>query len=481
MNNINKEALYGAFIKNIVTNYKKMIRKPVYSIVLLILGLPTAMIVLMKHVFTSKDNAYCDLKNKIYKELMDCGEKDRLYDEAASSYRKKLEFLNKNMKEAAFENEVNKITEKRFNEMVEYELDKQSSENNIYPSGIHDTFYKLLDNKAFFAISFITSIFMYMLILIYGNPYLKYIIERLLMMIFVVFGVAFLVFTILYMSPSDPVINILGQEATQEQIMAFNKAYGLDKSYFEQLLNFFKSLITFDLGKSYVGNENIFTAIMRKFPITLQLTFASLAVAIIIAIPSGIISAINQYSSFDYIFMLIALIGLSIPNFWLGLILILNFSIKLNWLPATFSASNWLSFIMPAIVLGTGLSATVARMTRSSMLEVKFQDYILTSRAKGLSENRVIIKHILGNAMIPIITVIGIQFGGMMGGAAVTEKVFNINGIGSYIVDKQFIPDIPVVLAGVVYVAIVISIINLIVDLLYAFLDPRIKSKMKNY
>lgn len=179
--------------------------------------------------------------------------------------------------------------------------------------------------------------------------------------------------------------------------------------------------------------------------------------------------------------MLLVLIGLSIPDFWQGLVAILNFSIKVNWLPATYNPDNWLSLINPAIVLGTGLAASVARMTRSSTLEVIHQDYIVTAKAKGLSERKVILKHALGNALIPIVTVIGLQFGGMLGGAAVTEKVFNINGIGSYIVDKQFIPDIPGILAGVIYVAVTISLVNLLVDLLYAFLDPRIRSKMRDY
>ena len=152
----------------------------------------------------------------------------------------------------------------------------------------------------------------------------------------------------------------------------------------------------------------------------------------------------------------------------------------MNWLPATYIVGNWQSLIMPAVVLGTGMSATVARMTRSSMLEVKHSDYILTARAKGLSPYRVTIKHILGNAMIPIITVIGLQFGALLGGSAVTEKSFNIRGLGSFIVDRQFIPDVPVVLAGVVYIAVVISVVNLMVDILYAMLDPRIKSKIKN-
>ena len=165
--------------------------------------------------------------------------------------------------------------------------------------------------------------------------------------------------------------------------------------------------------------------------------------AIIIAIPAGIISSIKQYSLFDYIFMLFALIGLSIPNFWIGLILILNFSINLNLLPSTFSIGDLKSYIMPVIVLGTGFSASIARMTRASMLEIKNADFVLTARSKGLNENVVIFRHILKNALIPIITAAGMQLGAVLGGAAVTEKVFNISGIGSYIVDKQFIPDIP--------------------------------------
>lgn len=223
------------------------------------------------------------------------------------------------------------------------------------------------------------------------------------------------------------------------------------------------------------------TSIASKFPITLTLAVWSLVMAIVIAIPIGVISATRPYSFFDYSFMFIALLGLSIPNFWQGLIFILNFSIKWKWLPATYSPENWLSLLMPVIVLGTGLTASIARMTRSSMLEVIHEDYMITAKAKGLSQQYILWRHGIGNAMIPIITVIGLLFGGMLGGAAVTEKVFNISGIGSYIVDKQFIPDIPSILGGVVYVAITISVVNVIIDILYAFFDPRIRSKMKQY
>lgn len=322
---------------------------------------------------------------------------------------------------------------------------------------------------------------MYALIFLYTHPYLKYVFERLVMSLFVIMGVSILVFTILYLSPMNPAANILGETATEEQIAQFNKIYGLDQSYFVQLWNTIKGIASFDLGKSFSGNEQVTATIARKFPITLVLTVISLMLAILIAIPVGIISAVKRNSLWDYTFMFIALIGLSIPNFWQGLIFILNFSIKLHWLPATFNPQNALSFIMPTVVLGTGLTAAVARMTRSSTLEVIHEDYILTAKAKGLSKRQVLLKHALRNAMIPIITVIGLQFGGMLGGSAVTEKVFNISGIGSYIVDKQFIPDIPSIIGGVVYTAITISLVNMVVDIFYAFFDPRIRTKMKHY
>lgn len=322
---------------------------------------------------------------------------------------------------------------------------------------------------------------MYVLLFLYRHAFLKYVIERLLMSVFVMIGVVILVFTILYFSPFDPAANLLGESATKEQISAFNHLYGLDQPYIHQLWNALKGLFTFDLGKSFTGNEEVAASIANKFPITLTLAVWSMVMAVVIAIPIGVISATRPHSFFDYSFMFIALLGLSIPNFWQGLIFILNFSIKWEWLPATYSPGNWLSLLMPVIVLGTGFTASIARMTRSSMLEVIHEDYMMTAKAKGLSPQHILWRHGIGNAMIPIITVIGLLFGGVLGGAAVTEKVFNISGIGSYIVDKQFIPDIPSVLGGVVYVAITISLVNVIIDILYAFFDPRIRSKMKQY
>lgn len=468
-------------LKTLGVSFEKMYKKPLYKLFLFIFGIFSFPIILFEYLNNIKHNEYEMLKTKISKELIEKGIKDKIYKDAEEQLKNKQDFFKKQLGSDEFQKSVDKNAEKKFNELVIDNVINEAKIKGIRNITLSSTFVELLNNKLFLTYSIIVSFPMYILILIYSNPYAKYIFERLLMMVFVIFGVTWLVFTILHLSPMNPAVNVLGQTATPDQIAQFNKINGLDQPYYIQLINTFKNLITFNLGKSYIGNEDVLTAILRKFPITLQLTFTSLIIAILIAIPAGIISAIKQYSSFDYIFMLVALLGLSIPNFWLGLILILNFSIKLNWLPATFIVGNWKTLIMPSIVLGTSLAATVARMTRSSMLEVKNAEFVVTARAKGLNENKVITKHILGNAMIPIVTVIGLQFGGMLGGSAVTEKVFNINGIGSFIVDKQFIPDIPIVLAGVVYVALIISIANLIVDIMYSFLDPRIKSKMKSY
>ncbi|MEF9991069.1 MAG: ABC transporter permease [Romboutsia sp.] len=465
--------------QNVGKLFEVMFKKSLYKVAMIILGLPIMIVTFFKYLSEKNKNSYAGTIKSIEDELTKDGTKENLRGEIEKQQIRKLEFFNKNLGEAEFTKNVDELLATRFKEIVEIKL--KSKHTELKDVTFTSTFRKMIENQGMFILSIILGFPMYILLAICSNSYVKYIFERLVMMVFVIFGVTLLVFTILYSSPLDPAVNILGQGATPDQVAEFNRIYGLDQPYLIRLMESFKGLFTFDLGNSFTGNEEVFGAIMRRFPVTLNVAFVSLGVAIILSIPAGIISAIKQYSAYDYTFMLLALLGLSIPNFWLGLILILKFSIESGILPATYQVGNGLSLIMPAIVLGTGLSASVARMTRSSMLEVVNQDYILTARAKGLSESKVIIKHALGNAMIPIVTVIGLLFGGMLGGSAVTEKVFNINGIGSFIVDKQFVPDIPIVLAGVVYVAVIISLINLVVDILYSFLDPRIKSKMKSY
>ncbi|ONI43461.1 peptide ABC transporter permease [Candidatus Epulonipiscioides gigas] len=466
----------------IIDTFIRMYRHSYYRIWLFILGLFTMLPIMFYYWRRKNDNDNIKLiENEVINELEKENLKNILFQEAMIHVINKQKCFNQNVPKEKQQIEAQDIANNKFADIVADLTKQRAQSEGIENFSITYCFKKMYENPLLRILSIIVSFPMYILILVFKSPILKYIIERLFMMIFVLFGVTFLVFTILYISPMEPALNILGQTATVDQVEQFNKVHGLDKSYIVQLFEAFKNLITFNLGNSYQGNEDIATSIMNKFPITIIVAFWAVFVSVAIAIPSGIISAIKQYSSFDYIFMFIALIGLSIPNFWLGLILILNFSIELQWLPATFQVNNSLSLIMPALVLGTGMSASVARMTRSSMLEVKYSDYILTARAKGLAERKVVLKHILGNAMIPIITMVGMQFGAMLGGSSVTEKVFNINGLGSWIVDKQFVPDIPVVLAGVVYISIVVSIVNLVIDILYAFIDPRIKSKMKNY
>ena len=345
----------------------RIFKKPLYRVFLFLLGLPTFLVSFI--VYCARKSSYAktdktsEIRARILAELEKSGEKQALYNETRMFLENKRAFFKK--ESGDFEKNVQREFEKELNKLVERRLQEDKEyKKNYRPITLLGVMKDLLQNNAFLVFSIITSLPMYLLLLIYSNPYAKYIFERLVMMIFVLFGVVFLVFTILYMSPMDPAVNILGQTATQEQIVEFNRVYGLDQPYIVRLFEAFKGLVTLDMGRSYAGNEVVMEAISRKFPVTLQVTFASLAVALILAIPSGIISAVKPYSTFDYVFMLIALLGLSIPNFWLGLVLILNFSINLHWLPATYSATDWTTLIMPAIVLGTGLSASVARMTR---------------------------------------------------------------------------------------------------------------------
>lgn len=465
-------------------NAAKMFKRPFYGIILFVLGLPVFIFVCIYFVIQNirQKDVYRSVSEKARQRLIASGYQEKLQADLSDQLQQKLMFFDREkMSRSAFDLQVNKWVDKEFDKRLQEEVIEDLENRKQEKVTFYVAFLHLLSNPLFLIITTIPGILMYLFILIYSNPFLKYLFDRLMMTVFVVLGVIIFVFTILYLSPSDPAANIIGETATQEQIESFNHIYGLDEPYFVQLWDSIKGIASFDLGQSFAGNEDVAASIANRFPITLKLTIISLFLAILVAIPVGIISATKPNSFLDYTFMFIALIGLSIPNFWQGLIFILGFSIKLQWLPATFHPGEWLSMIMPIIVLGTGLMASVARMTRSSMLEIINEDYITTAKSKGLSQSSVLWRHAIGNAMIPIITVIGLLFGGMLGGAAVTEKVFNISGIGAYIVDKQFIPDMPSIMGGVVYVAITISLVNVIIDITYAFFDPRIRSKMKEY
>lgn len=461
--------------------YAKMFADPSYRYFLLLLGAPVNLVALVVYGIQRRKDAYRVLFTETHAALLESDVKLKVEAETLEQLRCKMSFFGETLSPEKLRRQAERVTADKLRQQAVIETERKLELRGVSESSYVSVVQNLLARPIFFGFSLIAGILMYALMLVYSNPYVKYIFERIVMSLFVILGVSVLVFTILYLSPMNPAANILGETATDEQIAQFNKIYGLDQSYLVQLWNNIKGILTFDLGKSFAGNEQVTATIARKFPITLTLTVISLAMSVLIAIPIGILSAMKRNSFWDYSFMFIALIGLSIPSFWQGLIFILNFSIKLHWLPATYNPQNALSLIMPTVVLGTGLTAAVARMTRSSTLEVILEDYMVTAKAKGLNQRQILFRHAIRNAIIPIITVIGLQFGAMLGGSAVTEKVFNISGIGSYIVDKQFIPDIPSILGGVVYTAITISLINVIIDVLYAFFDPRIRTKMKHY
>lgn len=304
----------------------------------------------------------------------------------------------------------------------------------------------------------------------------KYILKRILLLIPVLLGVTFIVFSIMYLTPGDPAQLILGEKASPESVAALRTQMGLDKPFIAQYFTFIGKAITGDFGRSYTTNRLVFAEIFQRFPNTLTLAVVGVVLSIAIGIPVGIISATKQYSITDNVSMVVALLGVSMPNFWFGLMLILIFSVNLQLLPSG-GFVGLKSLILPAITLGYSSSAIVTRMTRSSMLEVIRQDYIRTARAKGVKEKTVILRHGLKNALIPVITVVGLQFGHLLGGAVLTETVFSWPGVGRLLVDAIRAKDTPMVLASVVFLATAFSICNLLVDILYAYVDPRIKSQ----
>lgn len=308
---------------------------------------------------------------------------------------------------------------------------------------------------------------------------IRYIIKRVLWLIPILLGVTFLVFTIMYLSPGDPAMLILGESANQQDLEALRAEMGLDRSFIVQFLSYVKSVfIDFDLGRSYVSNRSILDEILVRLPNTIRLASWSILLATIIGVPMGVISATKPYSLIDNFVTMISLIGVSMPTFWQGLLLIILFTSMLGWLPAT-GFTSWQQMIMPVITLATTSLGTIARITRSSMMDVLDQDYIRTSHAKGVSEQKVIYKHALRNALIPTVTVIGLQFGVLLGGAVLTETVFSINGIGTLMVNAIRTRDTLMVQGGVLFIAFIFTIVNLCVDILYGYIDPRIKAQYK--
>lgn len=306
----------------------------------------------------------------------------------------------------------------------------------------------------------------------------KYICKRILMMIPVIIGVSLLVFLVLKMTLGDPARVVAGSEADEATVEQIREELGLNKPVLQQYVDYMLALLHGDMGTSYTTSKPVADEILARMPTTFILAFAGVFVAVLIGIPLGIISATKQYSVLDYISTLLALGGVAMPNFWLGLMLILLFSLKLGWLPSG-GGDSWTSYVLPAITLGVGATASFMRTTRSSMLEVIRQDYIRTARAKGAGEGRVVMHHALRNAMIPVITVIGLQIGTLLGGAVVNETVFSLPGLGTLMINAINQKNEPVVLGCLITFAIIFSLVNLLIDILYAFIDPRIKSQYK--
>ena len=306
----------------------------------------------------------------------------------------------------------------------------------------------------------------------------RYVIKRLVMLIPVLIGVTFLVYFIISLSPGDTAAMLAGEDADAATIEALRHELGLDQPVPVQYARYMLNLLKGDMGESYKTGRPVTNMIVSCFPNTAKLAFWSILVAVGIALPIGIISATKQYSMFDNVGMVVALIGVATPNFWLGLMMIILFSLNLGWLPSG-GNKGWSSYIMPAITLGTGDAALITRMTRSSMLEVIRADYIRTARAKGVPENKVVYQHALRNALIPVVTAIGLQFGSLLGGATLTETVFAWPGIGRSTVDSIKTKDTTQVLGNIIVLTITFSCVNLLVDILYAFIDPRIKAQYK--
>lgn len=295
-------------------------------------------------------------------------------------------------------------------------------------------------------------------------------------MVPVLLGIIVIVFTLMYITPGDPALSILGENATPEAIEEIHEKLGLGDPYFVRLGRYLLNLTRGDFGDSYRSKRPVMDEIMARYPTTLTLAFSSIGLGILIGVSAGIISSVRQYSVLDKATTMFSLFGVSAPSFWIAMVLVVIFSVNLQWLPATGSYSVW-HWILPVFTMGLQSSAFIMRMTRSSMLEVIRQDYIRTAKAKGQSEIAIIIRHAFRNAMVPIITIIGIQICGFLAGSVLVETVFALPGLGKFIVDSVGYKDYPAVQAGVLWIGLNCVVINLIVDIIYCFVDPRIRTQ----
>lgn len=305
---------------------------------------------------------------------------------------------------------------------------------------------------------------------------LKYAIRRLLAIIPILIGISFIVFAMMNIIPGDPGTLMLGDKATQAQKDMLNEQLGYNRPFAERYWQFLTDAVQGDLGDSYRTRQPVMDEIMVRFPKTLRLAVLSLLTAMLIGIPLGILSAVRQYSKIDVISTTMALLVAAIPTFWMGLLLMLLFSLQLNWLPAS-GSETWRHYIMPTITLALPLASSLLRLTRLTMLEVINQDYIRTARSKGIRETTVVVLHAFKNASLPIVTSLGMSFGGLLGGTVIIESIFAMPGLGTLMINAIRTKDIPQVMGTALFLSALFCLTMLVIDLLYAVLDPRTRSQ----
>ncbi len=303
----------------------------------------------------------------------------------------------------------------------------------------------------------------------------QYIIRRILQMIPITFGILTLVFSLIHMIPGDPAMAIAGENARPEDVQQVRKALGLDEPLWSQYVTYLKNVIRGDLGKSFQTNENVSKQIAARYPATMQLAFGAMFVALLVAFPLGIISAIYRNSWIDNLARFFALIGVSMPSFWFGPLLIIAFAINREWFPVSGRDHGLRSLVLPSVTMGLALAAILTRMIRVSLAEELSQLYVTTAIAKGVTRSQAIFRHALKNALIPVITVLALQFGSLLTGAIITEQIFSWPGLGRLLLQSISTRDYPQVQASILVIALTYIFVNFASDLLYGVVDPRIK------
>lgn len=304
----------------------------------------------------------------------------------------------------------------------------------------------------------------------------RYILKRLVLMIPIVLGISFIIFTIISVTPGDPVQLIMGTDADPVLMEAKREEWGLNDNFLVRYAKYIGGVVTGDLGTSYRTGNSVAGEIAQRLPKTMVIALGGIGLSVLVGVPLGLISAVKQYSFIDYFARVLAMLLTAIPAFWLGLMSLLYFCLKHRWLPAT-GGESAAGFILPVLVLAASATATQTRTTRSSVLEAIRQDYVKMARAKGVKESRVIFKHVLRNSILPVITIAGMNIGVQMGGTVVIENVFAISGMGNFLVNSVRVKDAPAIVGTLMVVATFIALMNLVVDLIYAVVDPRLKSQ----